>query len=262
MEPIVQSEQPVSQRTRGKRGRVSAFAFVALAAVLVGSGAWGLIPGPDNTIRGCYATSDGLLGLGASKGTLRVLDSGEKCRANEAALSWNQQGPKGDTGAQGVQGVPGPQGPTGGQGPAGAPGGQGPAGPPGPSGLSEGRFAFGTVRDLPVNGAPVVSKFAPAGSYVAFATLTAKIPSGAFLGSATETSVTCVLRAPGQVIAETRTELFDDDSDNSVGVTSASLALTGAFTLNTPASPDVFCHTAGDTDVTGYLTLIRIDSLT
>lgn len=72
-------------------------------------------------------------------GNLRVVGQ-DDCRANEAPLSWNQQGPQGEqgpvgpVGPQGPQGDQGEQGPAGTQGPAGQTGPQGPAGPPGEAG--------------------------------------------------------------------------------------------------------------------------------
>lgn len=57
--------------------------------------------------------------------------AGDTCHPSEVEITWNQQGPKGDTGPQGP---PGPMGPTGLQGPAGPKGDTGPIGPAGPSG--------------------------------------------------------------------------------------------------------------------------------
>jgi hypothetical protein len=113
---------------------------IGVAAVLVGGGAaLATIPGSDGVIKGCYAKKDG---------TLRVIDSATtaQCKPTENALTWNQKGPKGDTGAQGPRGYEGQTGPTGPMGPAGEdglpgqdgpqgdPGDQGPQGPPGPRG--------------------------------------------------------------------------------------------------------------------------------
>jgi len=91
-------------------------------------------------------------------GLLRVVNEPSDCRHSEQAISWNVQGPKGDTGpvgpkgdkgdtglqgtkgdtgAAGPMGVDGPMGPIGPAGPAGLPGldgSQGPAGPAGPAG--------------------------------------------------------------------------------------------------------------------------------
>jgi len=56
------------------------------------------------------------------------------CKKNETPLSWNIEGPKGDTGPQGDSGPVGPQGPMGDVGPIGPEGPQGDVGPMGPQG--------------------------------------------------------------------------------------------------------------------------------
>ena len=73
--------------------------------VALGGGAYAAvssIPGPDGVIRGCYQKS---------KGTLRVIKSGQKCqKKSELAISWNQKGVPGTTGQAGPQGITGSQG--------------------------------------------------------------------------------------------------------------------------------------------------------
>lgn len=59
-------------------------------------------------------------------GVMRLIDAGGTCRSGEAPVTWNVQGPKGDTGADGAKGAPGAAGLPG------APGAQGPQGPAGP----------------------------------------------------------------------------------------------------------------------------------
>ena len=117
--------------------RIPRAALVTLTvAIMVTAGTaavtFAAIPGDDGVIHGCYKKSDG--------GVLKVVD--ETCKANERALSWNQQGiqgeqgEKGDTGDQGPKGDQGDQGPAGPAGPPGEKGDKGdagPAGPPGPS---------------------------------------------------------------------------------------------------------------------------------
>jgi hypothetical protein len=72
-------------------GGISPSVAVALLALLVAIGgvAVASIPGQDGVIRGCYDNSTG---------ALRVIDpdAGRSCSGTETALSWNQQGPKGD----------------------------------------------------------------------------------------------------------------------------------------------------------------------
>ena len=83
-------------------------ALLAAGCVAVGI-AYAAIP-DGNTINGCY---------GKAGGVLRVTDTAknQKCSSQfEVPISWNQQGPKGDTGApgeKGAQGIPGQQGPPG-----------------------------------------------------------------------------------------------------------------------------------------------------
>lgn len=67
----------------------------------------------------------------------------ETCRPNEAAVSWNQQGPVGPVGPQGAAGPEGPQGP---QGPIGIHGANGPQGPQGPAGPPGEPGASGVTR--------------------------------------------------------------------------------------------------------------------
>ncbi len=105
---------------------------VGAALVVAGIG-YASIPGPDGTVKGCYAATKGvLLGIPHSKGDTRIVDSGEACRPYEKAILWNQEGPKGEPGSQGPegpQGEVGPQGPQGETGPQGPQGDEGPAGP-------------------------------------------------------------------------------------------------------------------------------------
>jgi hypothetical protein len=150
---------------------------LALVAVLalVGAGiAYAAIPDSSGVIHGCYATKNG---------ALRVIDSAAKCATGEVALNWNQQGPKGDTGAtgpqgpkgdpgatgaQGPKGDAGPAGPQGAAGPAGAQGAKGdtgPAGPQGPQGVvaSNGSYAGHVPSPLPTTS---FNSIAPAGNFV------------------------------------------------------------------------------------------------
>jgi hypothetical protein len=113
--------------------------LAALAASLVAGGAAfaaasGIV-GADGKINGCYRNA------GDQQGQLRLVSASASCRANEAAISWNQAGvpgPAGPQGPQGDQGLPGPQGPQGPQGATGstgATGAQGPQGQQGPQGV-------------------------------------------------------------------------------------------------------------------------------
>jgi hypothetical protein len=54
-----------------------------------------------------------------SNGNLRLQTPGAACKASEIAVTWNEQGPRGERGAQGPQGIPGEKGDRGLQGPPG-----------------------------------------------------------------------------------------------------------------------------------------------
>ena len=106
---------------------------IAVIAFLIGSAtivvATG-IPGPDGRIQGCYNQQNG---------NLRVVSSASECRNSEIAISWNQTGPAGASGATGPagpSGATGPAGPSGATGPAGPSGATGPRGASGPSGAT------------------------------------------------------------------------------------------------------------------------------
>jgi hypothetical protein len=74
-----------------------------LLVVAGGAAAIASIPARNGTITGCRNKQTGVL---------RVINAevGQRCRAGEARLTWNQRGP---AGPQGPQGAPGPQGPPG-----------------------------------------------------------------------------------------------------------------------------------------------------
>ena len=90
-----------------KKFRLSPALIVAIDAVAVALGgvAYATIPDSGGVIRGCY---DG-------GGNLKVIDTGkgQSCAKGFTPLNWNQQGPKGDTGAQGPAGPKGDAGATG-----------------------------------------------------------------------------------------------------------------------------------------------------
>jgi hypothetical protein len=121
--------------------KLTARKLVVPAAVLVLAAGIGVasagIPSSGGKIFGCYAKQGG---------ALRVVSAGKKCKKDEKALFWNQQGPKGDQGpagsgggspqkgAQGQTGANGAKGPKGDPGPKGPKGDQGPKGDPGAKG--------------------------------------------------------------------------------------------------------------------------------
>jgi hypothetical protein len=79
-----------------KRGLLAAAAVVTV--LLVGGIAWASIPGPDGVIHGCYKTNN------PSKGTVVVVDDTASCPSGYTTLNWNQTGPAGPAGADGVSG--------------------------------------------------------------------------------------------------------------------------------------------------------------
>jgi hypothetical protein len=148
--------------------------FLLIAAGLLvagGSLAYAAIPDAQGVIHGCRDTSTGDLRVIDTQTRLGVTS---RCSVSESPLNWNQTGPQGDTGPQGVpgpvgpQGDTGPQGPpgdTGPQGPQGPPGDTGPAGPAGPPGLS-GYERVGHSEAMPANIIAVRTLECPVGKRV------------------------------------------------------------------------------------------------
>ena len=112
---------PITKQ-RGVPVAVTLMLAAAMAGVTTASAA-GTTPPP--TINGCVHKVTGVL---------RVVDNSSLCKPEETPITWNQVGPKGDTGAVGPQGPVGVPGPAGLQGPAGPTGAVGPAGPVGATG--------------------------------------------------------------------------------------------------------------------------------
>src|ERR1700687_2606573 len=78
--------------------RIAAGLAGTIGALLVGGTlAWASIPDSSGVINGCYAKSNG---------ALRVIDTsrGQKCTTKETGLNWNQTGPPGLPGMNGVTG--------------------------------------------------------------------------------------------------------------------------------------------------------------
>ena len=97
----------ISTRLRRRPAPGTAMGFVALV-VAFGGVAYASIPAADGTIKGCYATTNGLLlGIPHSKGDTRIVDSNEACRSYEQAIAWNQNGAPGTNGTNGTNGVSG-----------------------------------------------------------------------------------------------------------------------------------------------------------
>jgi hypothetical protein len=122
------------------RGPAVLLAAAALVASGIGAG-YAVIPSESDLITACYKSTDG---------TLRVIDTGRSCKANEVKLEWNQKGLQGDPGPAGPQGEAGPAGPKGESGPQGIQGNPGTDGRDGPSAYEIWRQqgASGTVSDF------------------------------------------------------------------------------------------------------------------
>ena len=129
--------------SRGRRRAVLLGAAVVVGVPLAGV-AYAAVPGEDGVIHGCYAAD----------GALRVLDTASsdrrkrECTSRETAISWNQEGPQGNTGPAGPEGEVGPQGdpgPVGEPGPQGEKGPQGEVGPQGEKGDAGAAGAAGAV---------------------------------------------------------------------------------------------------------------------
>jgi hypothetical protein len=150
-----------------KQAKLAAATAVAAALVLAGV-AFGAIPGTGGVISACYDKQSG---------QVRIYDAASStpkgCGKTEASISWNQQGPKGDTGPQGPSGPAGPAGPAGSAGP------EGPAGPAGPAGAAGTTMAFSASRgEVQVAGlTTIISKTLPAGKYVVTAHVLTFSPS-------------------------------------------------------------------------------------
>ena len=86
-------------------GVVSAVLIMVVAGIMT---VFAGIPGDDGRIHGCYLTHQNEL---ERQGNLRVVGDASQCKDSETAISWNQQGLPGPSGAQGPRGDPGPAAP-------------------------------------------------------------------------------------------------------------------------------------------------------
>lgn len=159
------------RRRRGRRTLVVLAA--AVVAVPATGAAWAAVPdGETDVIHGCYSRDGGLRVIAPWSADRKL----SECTSKETAISWNQEGPRGETGRPGADGLPGPAGPQGEpgekgepgigtvgpmgptgpigpMGPQGETGPQGPAGPPGPAGGAPTGFRLvNTISDLPAGG--------------------------------------------------------------------------------------------------------------
>jgi hypothetical protein len=103
-----------------------AVALAAVSALVVGT-AWVVWADDPIVFRACLSDKGALYNIS--------LTATPACKGGDAVVSWNQQGPQGAQGEQGLQGPAGPQGEQGLPGLPGPQGEQGPAGPQGEQGL-------------------------------------------------------------------------------------------------------------------------------
>lgn len=182
----------IRQRARASTNLRPWLAAAGVVAIL-GAGAAGVsaaIPDDHGVIHSCHKAPEGLL---------RVVESAQACRNGEHALSFNQQGPKGDTGPQGPAGPQGPTGdagPEGPVGPTGPKGDAGPQGPPGPSLLPRGYRVDGVFGGQ-LNQIPrtLASAYVQPGKYLVTAFLTWQ---GKGVSGPTHGNLSCQLTPGGQ----------------------------------------------------------------
>ena len=106
---------------------------LAVAAVAIAAAGGGAAYATSALTRTTSATGV-MQGCVKQNGALRIVSAASQCSSHEQYVSWNIQGPQGETGPQGPQGDTGPQGETGPQGPQGDTGPQGETGQQGPPG--------------------------------------------------------------------------------------------------------------------------------
>lgn len=137
-----------------RRFAVPVLVSTVAGTVLAAAVAFAVIPDAGGAIHGCR---------NKRTGALRVIDApSQRCTAKETALDWNQTGPQGSAGTQGVKGDTGSAGPDGSQGAAGPTGPQGPqgtTGPQGPSGVVGPQGSMGP-QGQPGPSGPVAAAFA------------------------------------------------------------------------------------------------------
>ena len=228
------------------------------AAVLVAGGttiAWaaGSMVGPDGVIHACYSKN-------MDVAPVLLATPGTSCPAGYAALSFNQQGPKGDKGDKGDQGETGPQGAPGATGPQGAPGATGPQGPKGdtgPAGPAGGAALYAvssTDEHAITTPFTVLSKALPAGKYAVTAAVLVENRAEANLRLAT-----CAL-SQGQYHT-----VFLPGPDKDYEPTSESLSLVGTFDAGASgATLSLSCQGSGSSTIwstEASMNAVKVDSI-
>ncbi len=129
--PIVHNGTGAEWKEKMMRARTGLLAIGGAIVLTVGGGtAYATIaasPVSSGVITGCYTNAE----INGSH-VFVLQDAGTSCPTGSTAISWNQTGPAGSQGPQGIQGPPGPAGVSGATGPAGASVLTSPAFPPNP----------------------------------------------------------------------------------------------------------------------------------
>jgi hypothetical protein len=140
--------------SRPQLPRRAAIAGAIVAAIAAGGAAAALATdgSTSSVYQGC---------LGHGRGDLYNVklnpSSPPSCQPHDTLISWNQTGPKGDTGPQGSQGDTGPQGAQGDTGPQGAQGDTGPQGPKGDTGATGQQGIKGDTGSAGMDGKTVLN---------------------------------------------------------------------------------------------------------
>lgn len=242
-----------SLQRRGRR----VFMLTTMTILFMTIIAFAGIPGPNGIIYSCYNKVNG---------QLRIIDSNEQCKNNEAALNFNQTGPQGPQGIQGVQGPQGPQGPQGQTGPQGPQGQTGPQGPQGPQGIpgpqgpagdsTTATFAFTTSEvSLQSDYTQILSKTLPAGDWVV-------------VGTAAVTSIfqdednvslvitQCHLRSDASFIGGTRDDRYVPE--HPVTVNTVSLTMNGGAALPQGGTVSLWCKQSNGVSATGQMMIMKV----
>jgi hypothetical protein len=233
---------------RGRRGLAGITLALAALPLAVGI-AYATIPDGQGVIHSCLKNGD-----------LRVIDTAtQSCKANEAGLSWNQQGP------QGIQGETGPQ------------------GPPGPAGSNANVEGFADTGSATTSVEDevwgdfhlVLEEPVPAGSFLVTATVNGRV-NGAFSlppnttgGGVGKPRFECFLRKNAPSISEpalfrATTPLEDGGTVVIAGQPApffreSSVALTGAYSATEPTTPQVHCELGFSTRTIGFEGSLRFD---
>jgi hypothetical protein len=211
------------------RNRATAIAISAAVLTAAGAVAYAAIPDPSGQVNGCYTTSATL--LGPAKGSLRVVDSGEHCRAGETPITWSQTGPRGPvgaTGATGAMGATGAAGATGATGPAGPTGATGATGPAG----ADGSPIWAVIEDG-FNGQGATVRVA----YGSHATGAEFAPNGSSRVTFDQAVNRCAIQVTAEADHPAITARPSDDDPNTVQVT----LLEDDHAVNRPYSITVSC---------------------